>query len=100
MKDVVLTAPPHADAAPIVRAQTALLHIIRRLQVDAEFRYHMMDTESLDRVVDAYAAITGQSIGDVMGAIRASRPSCDARCAIDRDRVHDLERKLEERGAS
>jgi hypothetical protein len=79
----------------------AVRYALDRVQADPEFRYHMLLTETFDRLMAAESAYLGRSIVEVRQA-RQSVPEhiqlIEARCSEDRERVRMLERLLLENG--
>lgn len=95
--------PAAEPAAP--DGQPALLygavrHALDRVQLDPEFSYHMLGTETFTRLVRAEATFTGRSEDEVRKAREVDKQPKHRRrkpdCARNRDRVHQLEELLEE----
>lgn len=81
----------------------AVRYALNRVQTDPEFRWHMLGTETFERLVTAEAAHTGRTEDDVREARMQDRQPeyrrrDRARCDLDRDRVAELEALLEEHG--
>lgn len=78
----------------------AVLHVLRRVQTDPEFRYHMLHTESFDLLCGAIAPSLGLSFEEVKDLYSEDRQPeyqrRDAQCWLDRKRVQELELQLEE----
>lgn len=82
--------------------ESAVCHVLNRVQTDPEFRWHMLHTESFDRLVKAEAASSGSSEvevrrrreADLQPEYRKRRPEC----AVNRDRVRELEMLLDNNG--
>ena len=80
----------------------AIRHVLNRAQTDPEFRWHMLDTESMAKLIAAEAAYLGHDLEettrkrseDAQPEYRKRRPEC----ACNRDRVRDLELLLEQNG--
>lgn len=93
---------PEIDAKIAQMLYGAVRHVLNRVQTEPEFRWHMLGTESLDRLVRAEAAFTGRSEQEVRAERETDRQPDyrrrRAECAHNRDRVRDLEALLEEHG--
>jgi len=73
-------------SAPIDVAKDAVAYALRRVGTDPEFRWHMIGTETLDRLCKAYAALTDRTSEDVMAEVRAHKPRPEvSRCEEHRD---------------
>ena len=78
----------------------AVRYTLNRAQTQPEFRFHMLGTATLDVLIHAEAAYTGRSEAEVRAEretdrqpeYRRTRPECE----LNRERVADLERLLEE----
>lgn len=83
------------DADPVYRA---LLRVWRRCIESPEFRWHMLDTESLQRVLLAWDRVRKDgdvTAEEILRAIHEAKLP-QARCARDRDRATELEGELED----
>jgi hypothetical protein len=80
----------------------AVRYALSRAQTDPEFRWHMLGTETFARLIRAEAAYTGRSEQDVRAERETDRQPVYRRrtpeCQINRSRVRELERLLEEHG--
>lgn len=80
----------------------AVRHALYRMQTEPEFRWHMLGTETFERLVKAEAAFTGRSEDEVKAdRSRDLQPAYRRRkseCSVNRDRVYDLEGILEQNG--
>lgn len=77
-------------------------YALYRAQTDPDFRWHMMGTETFDRLIKAEAAFLGRTEDEVRtDRSRDLQPEYRKRkpeCSVNRDRVRDLEGLLEEHG--
>jgi hypothetical protein len=56
-------------------AERAVLHLVRRAQLDPRFRYHVCPmTETFALITEAAAEITGQELGELRRAVAAAAP--------------------------
>lgn len=82
----------------------AVRHTLYRAQTVHEFRWHVLGTETFDRLIKAEAAFTGRTEDDVRAdRSRDLQPEYRKRkpeCSVNRYRVRDLEGLLEEHGIS
>jgi hypothetical protein len=80
----------------------AVRHVLNRVQTDPEFRWHMLHTESLDRLIKAEAAHKGVPEQEVRAKReRDLQPEYRKRlpeCSVNRERVRTLELLLEDNG--
>ena len=80
----------------------AVQYALNRAQTDPEFRWHMLGTETMDRLVKAEAAALGEPVAEVMAKRETdAQPEYRRRraeCSINRDRVRLLEGLLEDHG--
>jgi hypothetical protein len=80
----------------------AVRYTLDRAQTDPEFRWHMLQTEAHYRLIRAEAAFTGRAEEEVREQRQVDRqPSYRSRepeCALNKDRVSDLERLLRDNG--
>lgn len=80
----------------------AVRYMLGRVQIEPEFRFHMLHTEAFDQLCRAEAAVTGRSADevsrqrsqDLQPEYRKRRPWCET----ERARVRELELLLEEHG--
>lgn len=71
--------------AQLEPAKDVIAYALRRFQVDPEFAYHMWHTETLARLIRAYAVINGLDPGDVRKQVEANAKELpESRCATDR----------------
>lgn len=67
-------------------ATSAVAYALRRFQVDPEFAYHMWHTETLSRLIRAYAAIEGKDPTAVRKEVEdAAKALPTSRCAADKE---------------
>jgi len=80
----------------------AVRYVLNRAQNDPEFRWHMLMTEAHTRLIRAEAAHLGRTEQDVREArekdLQSEHGKRAADCYINRQRVRDLERSLEQNG--
>jgi hypothetical protein len=80
----------------------AVRYVLNRAQIDPEFRWHMLGTESMDRLVNAEAKYLRRDPQNVMAErCEDAQPSYRKRepdCKINRCRVRELEGILEAHG--
>lgn len=80
----------------------AVRYTLNRAQTEPEFRWHMLHTEALERLIRAEAAYTGRSEDEVRAARNTDKQPEHRRrraeCDVNRERVSQLERLLEEHG--
>jgi hypothetical protein len=80
----------------------AVQYTLDRAQTDPEFRWHMLSTEAMARLVKAEAAYLGQPESDVMRTREQDRQPeyrrRKAECSMNRERVRLLEGLLEDSG--
>jgi hypothetical protein len=67
----------HIEPEGIVRSSTemavnAISHILRRVQLDSDFAWHMLGTEALSLCLDAYAVMKGKDRDDLKAKIIAA----------------------------
>lgn len=80
----------------------AIKYTLNRMQMEPEFRWHMLDTETFARLTTAEAAYLGRDVDEVRALReRDLQPEYRVRepeCVVNRDRVRDLEGLLEAHG--
>lgn len=80
----------------------AIRHVLNRSQTDPEFRWHMLGTESMERLIAVEAEYLGKDPAEVKQQREEDRQPPHrkrrAECACNRYRVRDLERLLESNG--
>lgn len=80
----------------------AISYTLNRVQTEPEWRWHMLLTETFERLVRAEAAYTGRPEEEVMSERMVDcQPEYRRRraeCAVNRERVRVLELLLEEHG--
>ena len=78
----------------------AIAYAIRRVQTDPDFRHYMLDTETLAKLCEAYAALKGESVDEVRKVCRHDmQPEHRRRkpdVVICRDRIDRADRILTE----
>jgi hypothetical protein len=81
---------------------SAVRYALDRVQTDPDFRYHMSGTETLDRLIKAEAAFLGRPEEEVrekrQADLQPKHRRREAACALNHDRVRELERLLERNG--
>lgn len=76
--------------AELDAAKGALEYALRRVGNDAEFAYHMLFTETLDRLVNAYAPMDGRNAAEVRCELmERAKALPESRCAADRAFIAD-----------
>lgn len=84
------------------KAGASIAYALSRVQTDPDFRWHMMHTETMARLVHAEAVFTGESEEEVMKRRqewgRKSMSPADAQLPKARERIELLERLLDEKG--
>lgn len=80
----------------------AVFYVLNRAQTDPEFRWHMLDTEAFSKLIEAEAAFSGRDPKEVRAArerdLQPVHRRRDAECSLNRERVHEYRRLLEENG--
>jgi len=79
-------------------ADRAVIHILRRVQTDASFAWHLMGTESLRLCFEAYAALKGESVDAVRERIESNAATLrdTPEIVLLRKRVEELEGEIRE----
>lgn len=81
-------------------ATDAIEYALRRVGTDAEFAYHMLFTETLDRLIRAYARIKGRDPKVVRDEImKRTRDLPQSRCAADKEFIDGTRCPQSERDA-
>lgn len=82
------------------RLYGAVRHVLNRAQTDPEFRWHMLGTESMEKLVAVEAEYLGKDPAELMEKrSEDAQPAYRKRrawCAQDKDKVGELERRVEE----
>lgn len=79
------------------QVKRAIRHVLDRVQLDEDFRHHMMDTESHSQLMKAEALLTSTSELAVREERRKWLPKerRKARLTVSRERIEQLEKLLE-----
>lgn len=89
------------DEATQAKAKEAIRYALDRVQTDADFRWHMLDTQTMRLLVQAEAAIRGEEEEAVMQRRREwVRKHEDPLGQLyrARERIERMEREFEARG--
>ncbi len=89
MKDHSLPTPPGLSAA-----EAAVSYVLRRIQLDADLRWHMLHTQTFELLCTAEALLAGKTKEEI--AALFSTPANDDKAQLPelRERVRDLESDL------
>lgn len=84
------TIERNALSVQVASAHDAIAYVLRRVGEDAEFAYHMLFTETLDRLIRAHAILVDSDPVAIREDITArARALPKSRCAADREFIAD-----------
>lgn len=87
MRDEGLTTPPNLNPA-----EAAVLYVLKRIQVDVDLRFHMLDTEAFARLCAAESQRIGKSPEQVRDQFAVLAPHC----RHDKPRIQTLRQAIQE----